>query len=381
MGSCQCRLPIADCQLAARDGNNRQSEIDNWERKRPTRYREVVPTSCHCKESQAIDWYNPVSTSIPERHKLKPDSTLTDKLRGVLLPIATPFHGDGSVNLSGLHSNILKWNATGIAGYVVLGSTGERVNLDEAEQLQVIKAAREAAPANLLFIAGVGQQSTRGTIQEIERLTAAVTVDAVLVITPHFYRAAITRDALMDHYTAVADASAAPLILYSMPALTGIRIEPLTAAKLSEHANIVGIKDSSNDIAGLRETIQLARQDFAVLTGNGTVLREALGAGACGGILAVGCVASELCLEIFSAAKSSDDERRERLQDALTPLAAAVTTRFGIGGLKAALDMIGYTGGRVRAPLLAPADEARAEIQRCLKAAEQALLVEAPSPA
>lgn len=299
----------------------------------------------------------------------------------MLLPITTPFNSDGAVDLAGLHSNILRWNETAISGYVVLGSTGERVNLDEAERLEVIATAREAAPPNRLFIAGVGQQSTRGTIREIEKLNAAVAVDAVLVITPHFYRAAITQDALVKHYRAVADRSPVPLILYSMPALTGIKIEPATAAALSDHENIIGIKDSSNDVAALQETINLAQADFAVLTGNGTVLREALAAGACGGILAVGCVAPELCFEIFSAAKSGNQERSQRLQSALTPLAAAVTTRFGIGGLKAALDMNGYAGGHVRAPLRAPDNQARAEIQRCLHAAEQALLAEAASHA
>jgi len=299
----------------------------------------------------------------------------------VLLPITTPFHQDGEVDLSGLRSNIVKWNKTGIAGNVVLGSTGERVNLDEAEQLEVMATAREEVPADRLFIAGVGQQSTRGTIQEIEKLVRAVSVDAVLVITPHFYRPAITQDALVAHYTAVAGVSPVPLILYSMPALTGIKIEPATAAALSMHANIIGIKDSSNDIAALQETLKLVRDDFAVLTGNGTVLREALGAGACGAILAVGCVAPELCLEVFRSVQAGDRERSERLQTALTPLAAAVTTRFGIGGLKTALDLRGFAGGQVRAPLRQPGDEARDEIQRCLQAAEQALLVEAPSPA
>ena len=315
------------------------------------------------------------------KHTLIRDPKLAEKLCGVLLPITTPFASDGAVDYSGLRSNIEKWNRTGIAGYVLLGSTGERVNLNEAEQLQVIAAARDEVPASLLFIAGVGQQSTRGTILEIERLTAAVPVDAVLVITPHFYRAAITQAALVEHYTAVAAASAVPLVLYSMPALTGIKIEPLTAAKLSEVPNIVGIKDSSNDIKALAEIIKLVRDDFAVLTGNGTVLQEALDAGACGGILAVGCVATELCLEIFRAAKSGDVEGSVRLQGALTPLAGAVTTRFGIGGLKAGLDMIGYAGGQVRAPLSAADDDARAEIHRCLKGTQQALLVEAPSPA
>ncbi len=304
---------------------------------------------------------------------MKLDSKLIEKLRGVLLPITTPFHQDGEVDLSGLRSNIVKWNKTGIAGYVVLGSTGERVNLNEDEQLEVIATVRKEVSGDLLFVAGVGQQSTRGTIQEIERLARAVTVDAVLVITPHFYRPAITQDALVAHYTAIAGAAPVPLILYSMPALTGIKIEPVTAAALSEHANIIGIKDSSNDMAALLETIKLVRDDFAVLTGNGTVLREALGAGACGAILAVGCVAPELCLELFSSVQAGDHERSERLQAALTPLAAAVTTRFGIGGLKAALDMLGFAGGQVRAPLRAVDDKAREEIRICIENAEAAL--------
>lgn len=296
-------------------------------------------------------------------------------LRGVLLPITTPFDAAGNVDLGGLRANIAKWNATGISGYVLLGSTGERVHLDENEYLKVIEAARAEVgprPEGLTFIAGAGQQSTRGTIDEIKRVIEAVTVDAFLVITPHFYRPSITQQALIAHYQSIADASPAPVILYSMPALTGIKIEPETAARLSEHENIIGIKDSSADLDGLRETIKLVGEDFAVLTGNGTVLNQALSAGACGGILAVGCVAPAICLEIFSAVTSGESERAASLQTKLTPLAQAVTTRFGIGGLKAALEMKGYVGGSVRAPLAQPSDEAREEIRLCLNATQPA---------
>jgi 4-hydroxy-2-oxoglutarate aldolase len=291
-------------------------------------------------------------------------------LRGVLLPITTPFDAaGGDVDLGGLRANIAKWNATGISGYVLLGSTGERAHLDENEYLKVIEAARAEVgprPEGLIFIAGAGQQSTRGTINEIKRVSEAVTVDAFLVITPHFYRPSITQQTLIAHYQSIADASPVPVILYSMPALTGIKIEPETAARLSEHENIVGIKDSSADLDGLRETIKLVRKDFAVLTGNGTVLNQALSAGACGGILAVGCVAPAVCIEIYRAVTSGDSEHASRLQAKLTPLAQAVTTRFGIGGLKAALEMKGYVGGAVRAPLAQPSDEAREEVRRCL---------------
>lgn len=301
-----------------------------------------------------------------------PAALSVEDLRGVLLPIPTPFDNAGDLDLAGLRSNIAKWSTTGIRGFVMLGSTGERVNLDEREYLAVIEAAREEVgnrPERPSFIVGAGQQSTRGTIDEIKRVIAAGRVDAVLVITPFFYRPAITQAALVDHYRAVANAAVVPVILYSMPALTGVKIEPETAARLSEHENIIGIKDSSNDLDGLRETIKLVREDFAVLTGNGTVLHDALAAGACGGILAVACAAPDICRAIFRAV-SGDAELAATLQSKLTPLAAAVTVRYGIGGLKAALDMKGYVGGAVRAPLRAPDEDARAEIRHCLDEAQ-----------
>lgn len=294
-------------------------------------------------------------------------------LRGVLLPIPTPFDSAGEVDLQALRANIGKWNTTGIGGYVILGSTGERVHLDERECLEVIVAAREQVPTRkdgFPFIVGAGRQSTIGTVREIKRVAAAVAVDAFLVITPHFYRPSISQESLLKHYERVADESPVPLILYSMPALTGIKIEAETTARLSEHENIIGIKDSSADVDRLRETVKLVRKEFAVLTGNGTVLCEALTAGACGGILAVACVAPALCIAISCAVDSGETETAARLQSKLTPLAQAVTTRFGIGGLKVALDIRDYIGGAVRAPLAVPDDEVVEEIRRCLDLAE-----------
>src|SRR3989442_2033335 len=221
-------------------------------------------------------------------------------LHGLLLLITTPFTETQDIDTGGLTTNIARWNDAGIAGYVILGSTGERVNLDEREYLQVIEATRRAVPRTLAFIVGAGQQSTRGTIAEIDR-AAKAGAEAVLVITPHYYRSAITQEALIVHYSAIADAANVPVILYSMPDLTGIKIEPETAARLSEHENIIGMKDSSNDVAQLRETIQLWRSDFAVMISNGTLFADALRAGARGGSLSVRCAAPKLCLEIYRA--------------------------------------------------------------------------------
>jgi 4-hydroxy-2-oxoglutarate aldolase len=286
-------------------------------------------------------------------------------LDGILLPVTTTFTPAEDFDAESFTDNLVKWNESGVIGYVVLGSTGERVNLDEREYLQVIRTAREATPNTMTFIVGAGQQSTRGTISEIAR-AAAAGAEAVLVITPHYYRAAITQDALFSHYTAVADSSPVPIILYSMPDLTRVEIEPDTAARLSEHQNIIGIKDSSADVAKLAETVRNVPDDFAVMIGNGTVLCEALQAGARGGILAVACVAPKLCLEIFRAVRAGEIDRAKLLQEKLSPLARAVTKTYGIGGLKLAMEMVGFAGGAVRAPLRRPNKTATAEIERLI---------------
>src|SRR5215213_1883045 len=292
------------------------------------------------------------------------NAVLEQNLRGILLPIITPFVSD-SVNHSALRSNIDRWSNTGVTGYVILGSTGERVHLDEREYLAVIETCRAVVRRSMAFIVGAGQQSTLGTIKEVAR-AAAAGADAVLVITPNYYRSAITQDTLISYYKAVADSAVIPVLLYSMPALTGIKIEAETVAQLTEHPNIIGVKDSANDVTGFKRTVDQCPAEFAVMTGNGTVFLDALEAGATGAILAVGCVVPELCVEIFRSFNAGERERARTLQDKLTPLATAVTTRFGIGGLKAALDLVGYRGGEVRAPLQAPDESARKEIEALL---------------
>lgn len=306
--------------------------------------------------------------------KSSPELPLSEKLRGVLLPFTTPFGAGGEVDAAALRANIERWNAASIAGYVALGSTGERAHLDERERMLVVEAARGCVPRGLAFVVGVGEQSTRGTIAEARRVAGAG-AEGLLVLTPHFYRAAMSQEALADHFAAVADASPVPVILYNIPQNTGVSIAPETVARLSEHKNVNGIKDSSGDVLNLSEMLRLAggcRDDFAVLTGHAGVFYTSLCAGACGAILAAGCAAPRLCVEIYEAFVRGEHERAQELQRRLAPIARAVTVRFGVGGLKFALDLAGYSGGRVRAPLRGPGEEARREIARLLREADDA---------
>jgi 4-hydroxy-2-oxoglutarate aldolase len=300
-----------------------------------------------------------------ERRRSDEAATSAPALRGVLLPFPTPFDARGELDLAALRSNIARWNATGVAGYVALGSTGERVHLDDEEVLKVIEKTREIVPRDLAFVVGVGQQSTRATIIEAQR-AARAGADAVLVITPHFYRSAMTQDALISHYERVADSSDAPVVIYSIPQNTNVTLAPETVARLSRHENIVGLKESSGDVVAFVEMLRVVDERFAMLTGHGSALHAALSSGARGAILAVACCVPRFSVALARAVAAGENERARMMQLKLVPLARAVTTRYGIGGLKVALDAAGYRGGRVRAPLSMPSAEARREIEQLI---------------
>jgi 4-hydroxy-2-oxoglutarate aldolase len=310
-----------------------------------------------------LEHFNEINNQFPSASAFSSRS-----LRGILLPFTTPLDENSEVNAPGLRANLEKWNAIGVTGHVALGSTGERVHLSEREYLDVIRTARESVPTHMPFIVGAGQQSTRETVDEVRRVSEAG-ADGVLVITPSFYRSGMTHDALAKHYMAVADASPVPVLLYSVPQFTNVSLAAETIARLSEHENIVGVKDSSGDILNLAETVRLVPDNFAVLTGNGAALYPALCAGACGAILAVACIAPRLAVSIYEAFQRGEHEAARSLQQRLTILTRRVPGRYGISGLKAALDMLGYKGGRVRAPLQDASEEARLEIKKALEEA------------
>jgi len=286
---------------------------------------------------------------------------------GLLPPIPTPFDEREHIAYDRFRSNIERWNRCGYSGYVVLGSNGEFVHLTESERWKVIETAREATPGDMLLIAGASYNATREAV-EFARRAASLRADAVLVGTPHYYREQLTPAVLLDHYRRIADASPIPVLLYSVPQFTGVALTPETVARLAEHPNIIGIKDSGGNLAVLAEILRLVPSDFSVLTGSAALLQAAMALGAKGAVLAVGCIAAETCLEIMRRARDGDIARAAELQLRLLPVARAVTTQFGISGLKAALDLIGFYGGPPRAPLPAPDEKMRAEIRAILQA-------------
>jgi 4-hydroxy-2-oxoglutarate aldolase len=286
------------------------------------------------------------------------------KPSGVMPPITTPFQ-DGKLAIDKLKMNFQKWNHTSLSGYLVLGSNGEAVYLNEKEKIKILEISRESIPSTKIMLVGTGMESTQETIRFTNQ-TAKMGGDCALVVTPSYFKGSMKPQILYDHFIAVAESSKIRILIYNVPQFTGINLDPEIVAKLSEHSNIIGIKDSSGNIGQLSEMINLSKKGFAVFVGSAPVFFPALCVGAAGGILAVANVVPQECVQIQNLFSKGKMNNARALQSLLTPLAKAVTTKYGIGGLKMAMDLAGYFGGSPRLPLKKPSKDVEEELKRLL---------------
>ena len=297
-------------------------------------------------------------------------------LRGVFAPIPTPFDRDEQVDLVRLGAACARWAASPLAGLVVLGSTGEAVLLDEVESDRVVAFTRERWPPGKSrpFIVGAGRESTSATIRAVRR-AADLGADAVLVRTPGFYKSQMTNDAFVRHYTAVADASPVPVLLYNFTAVTGVNLSPVAVSRLATHPNIAGIKESSGDIAQMTDLVAGTPDDFRVLAGSSTTFYSALCVGATGGVLALACVLPDACVRLFELTSDGHHVEAAVLQHRLVPVAKLVGTMHGVPGLKAALQLAGCDVGIARAPLAPVSEGTVAALREALVSFEEVALV------
>ncbi|MFP4200205.1 MAG: dihydrodipicolinate synthase family protein [Clostridia bacterium] len=286
-------------------------------------------------------------------------------LRGIFAPIPTPFSADGEIDYESMSANLNIWSETKLSGVVVLGSNGEFVYLSPQEKAELVRFVRQNFPEGRPVIAGTGCESTRATIEMTAR-AADAGCDAALVLTPHYFKGSMSPDVLKRFFFDVADQSEIPVMLYNMPGNSGINMTSSLVAEISEHPNVVGIKDSGGNIVQISETITRTGDDFAVFAGSGSFLLPALVMGAAGGTLAVANIMADTCAGVMDAFEAGDMDRAVQLQRRLLAPNAAVTARFGIPGLKAAMDMLGYFGGPPRRPMLPVSDDVRAQLRTVL---------------
>lgn len=291
------------------------------------------------------------------------------EIRGVLPPIPTPFDADANVDTDHLTSNLVRLLETGLHGFVILGSNGEYPLLSKDEKLQVLQLARKVIPQDRILIAGTGSDSTRETI-DLTKRAADLGADFGLLVTPHYFRPFMTSAALSAHYLAVADVSPIPILIYNVPTYSNVDIDAGTVVELARHENIVGMKDSSANFPKMGEVIRFTPPTFATLVGTGGAIFPALSIGAKGVVPALGNIAPRECVAIFDLFNAGKLDEARNIQLRMIRPNAAVTAKWGIAGLKAAMDELGYYGGMPRLPLQPVTETDREKIRHILREAE-----------
>ena len=294
------------------------------------------------------------------------------QISGIFPALVTPYDQTGAVSLPAIQHNIRLYNQTEVAGYVVLGSTGESVMLSSEEADSILRKAKECAAPGKLLIAGTGAESTTETIVRTKR-AAELGYSVALVKTPYYYKPVYKPETYLQHYRAVADASPIPLLLYSVPQFTGVTLETPEILALSEHPNIAGIKDSSGVIQRIAEVVGAARADFQVLTGGAAVIYSAMVVGARGAILALASALPEQCAQLYEYVCAGQLERAKEVQLKLAQASKRIVSECGIAGVKFAMDLRGYQGGLPRLPLLPLKEDKKQQIAAIVSALHPAV--------
>ena len=344
-------------------------------------------------------------------------------IEGIFAAVPTPFYPDEQVYFRKLEANMARYSRSLLAGMVVLGSTGEAAMLDERESVEVLRVAAEAAAPQKVLIAGVGRQSVKATI-ELAESAARLQYDAVLVHPPTYYAPQMGEKAILHHFNTVADRSPLPILLYNIPKFVPFEIPIQMIQELAKHPNVIGIKDSRDNLDRIRAEVEVGRTaprrmvtvtpifepvtgrmltqkgessgsfvslgdlaggaavatapppaalktrtrevGFQVLTGSAAGLLASLEAGANGGILGFAAFAPQACQEIYLAWKDHDLKLAEEKQERIAAPSQRILGQLGISGVKYACDFNGYFGGRARSPLLPITAQQKTEIERLL---------------
>lgn len=292
------------------------------------------------------------------------------EIHGVLPPLITPFTEAGDVEFGAFARNIDRMNRTELCGYLVLGSNGETPYLDEKDKIELIRLCAQRAAPGKLIMAGTGLESTAATV-ELTRKAADAGAQCALVLTPSYYGGQMGDDAQIAYFTAVADQSPIPVLIYNVTKFTHVNISAAAVSRLSQHPNIIGMKDSSGNIAGLigYMTAGLDPQ-FNLLVGTASAWYPALCIGVRGSVMALANCCPDECVQVQTLYEAGRQSEALALYKRLFPVNACVTGGLGVPALKYACDRLGFAGGFPKSPLLPLTDAQRAQVEQQLRRAQ-----------
>lgn len=286
-------------------------------------------------------------------------------LRGVFPPLPTPFVDD-ELDPGLLRETVAALMRTRLAGVLALGTNGESFLVDADEADVIVRTSREAMPDGRPLLVGAGCDSTRATIEACRRAAGHGATHA-LVRPPVAYARLITQDVLLEHYGRIADASPIPVLLYNQPQVFGTEVAAATVAGLARHDNIVGLKDSSGNIAHVSDVLTRVPDDFSVLTGVAGMMYAGLLSGTTGSIVAVANVVPNVVVQLYELVVTGQLHHALALQRAIAPLARAVTLQHGVAGLKAAMALAGFPASSPRLPLRPASPDVVEELRGLLR--------------
>lgn len=293
----------------------------------------------------------------------------TLNLQGIFAPIPTPFDERGAILMDRLEANCKRWLQTPLRGLVVGGSNGEFPFLSIDERVAFVAQVRRLVGSPRLVIAGSGMEATHETIEVTQRMADAG-ADAAIVVTPSYYRGRMDGPTLVAHYLEVAERSPIPILLYNVPANTAVDLPAEAVIELSQHPRIIGIKDSGGDLVKFSRMVAESKPGFQVLAGSAGFYLAVLAVGGVGAVAALANVGAEAMDSLHQAYREGRHEAAASIQARLQPINAAVTSRFGVAGLKAAMDLLGMYGGPPRRPLRPLSESDRAAVRQALVRAQ-----------
>ena len=269
-------------------------------------------------------------------------------LSGVFAPVTTPFEDD-EVSHKQLASNIEKMNASGLKGYFILGTNGEYKSLSVKERIEVLKTVAAHRSPEKTFMAGTGMESTHETI-EITRRAADIGAQLVSLLMPHFFAKRIDDEVLKRYILEVADNSPVPVLIYNNPSVaSGITVSPEVIGTVSEHPNVVGMKDSSK--GNYKAYIEASKDEFYMLAGSAGFFFDVLQAGGIGGVLSLANVFPDECAKLYTLFMEGKIEEAAALSEKIVSLNKVVSGMSGVASVKAAMDLAGFHGGEPRRPI------------------------------
>ena len=289
----------------------------------------------------------------------------TIKLSGVFAPISTPFNEAEDVDYEALKFNLERYAASGLKGHLALGSNGENRSLTEEERLRVLQTVIERKGAEQIVMACATYDAQRDTERFLDH-AAGLGADFGLVLSPGYFRKQMTDDVLFQYFSSVADRSSIPILLYNAPGFCGVTLSPGLVGRLAAHPNIVGMKDSAS--SGIEGFLPFKSESFHVLAGSANFLFPAMLGGSPGGTVSMANSFPELVVELWGYGRARDQARGLPLQERVIRINKAISGKYGVSGVKVAMNLAGYRGGIPRRPLLRLTAGQQEELRVALKA-------------